>query len=125
MRDVELLQALGLGAVGSRGRRVTLSFESLVMMLARGTGRVGGGRWGAARRARLWRILKHHVDQARRRATTARCGRWRWMRRRGHNYIMLFADLNEARSVYEATAGSSYRRRLYRSSTDCMPRPFR
>lgn len=56
---------------------------------------------------RLWRILHHYVDQARERADFSNITRFgvdETARKRGHNYVSLFVDL-EDRKVLFATEG--------------------
>jgi transposase len=89
------------------GSGFTLLFEALVMMLVREMPVAAVARIVGEHDTRLWRILKHHVGEARAEADYSEVravGLDETASRRGHNYITLFADLDEGRLLY-ATEG--------------------
>ena len=89
------------------GSGFTLLFEALVMALVREMPVAAVARLVGEHDTRLWRILKHYVRQARESAdysSVRAVGLDETASRRGHNYITLFADLDEARLLY-ATQG--------------------
>ena len=89
------------------GSGFTLLFEALVMMLVREMPVAAVARIVGEHDTRLWRMLKHHVGEARAEADYSEVravGLDETASRRGHNYITLFADLDEARLLY-ATEG--------------------
>ena len=85
----------------------TLLFEALVVTMAaqmpvRAVGRIVG-----EHDTRLWRIVKHHVDEARAAADhggVEAVGVDEKACRRGHSYVTFFADLEKRRLLY-ATPG--------------------
>lgn len=89
------------------GSGFTLLFEALVMALVREMPVAAVGRIVGEHDTRLWRVLHHYVDEARARADYSdveAVGLDETASRRGHNYITLFADLDEGRLLY-ATEG--------------------
>lgn len=90
-----------------KGSGFTLLFEALVMALVREMPVAAVGRLVGEHDTRLWRILHHYVEEARARADFSEVravGLDETASRRGHNYITLFADLDESRLLY-ATEG--------------------
>ena len=89
-------------AAGSR-----LAFEAFVITLAASTPMAAIARLVGEHDTRLWRLVRHHVDEARTArddsAVTA-VGIDETSSRRGHHYISLFVDL-EARRLLFATPG--------------------
>lgn len=82
------------------GSGFTLLFEALVMALVREMPVAAVGRLVGEHDTRLWRIVKHYVREARARADYSgvrAVGLDETASRRGHNYITLFADLDEGR----------------------------
>lgn len=89
------------------GSGFTFWFESLVMALAREMPVKAIARLVGEHDTRLWRIIDYYVEEARAEADFSRVrsvGLDETASRRGHNYITLFADLDEARLLY-ATEG--------------------
>jgi len=89
------------------GSGFTVLFEALVMQLAKEMPVKAVGRLIGENDTRVWRMLKHHVGEARQAAdySDVRCvGMDETACRRGHDYITLFADLERSRLMY-ATEG--------------------
>ena len=89
------------------GSGFTLLFEALVMAMFPAMPVNAVARQVGERDTRLWRVLHHYVEQAR--ATTdasdvTRVAIDETAARRGHNYITLFVDIDQARVVF-ATEG--------------------
>ena len=53
---------------------------------------------------KVWRVIHHYVDQARARAGVTRVAIDETAARRGHDYISLFVDIDQARVLF-ATEG--------------------
>lgn len=89
------------------GSGFTFWFESLVMALVQEMPVRAAARLVREHDTRLWRILRHYVEEARAEADFSgvrSVGLDETASRRGHNYITLFADLEEARLLF-ATEG--------------------
>lgn len=89
------------------GSGFTLLFEALTLMLAKAMPMRALSRLVGEHDTRLWRTVHYHVDEAR--AEThfmdVRCvGVDETASKRGHNYISLFVDLEEAKLLF-ATEG--------------------
>ncbi len=85
----------------------TLLFEALVMAMVSAMPVAAVARIVGEHDTRLWRVVHHYVDQARARIDTADVTRIaidETAARRGHNYITLFADIDQARVLF-ATEG--------------------
>ena len=85
----------------------TLLFEALVMTMVSAMPVAAVARIVGEHDTRLWRVVHHYVDQARARIDTADVTRIaidETAARRGHNYITLFADSDQARVLF-ATEG--------------------
>lgn len=85
----------------------TLLFEALLMQLLREMPVLTVAHLVGEHDTRLWRVLHHYVEQARAEADFApvrRVGVDETAARRGHSYITLFVDLDEARVLF-ATPG--------------------
>lgn len=85
----------------------TLLFEALVMTMVSAMPVAAVARIVGEHDTRLWRVVHHYVDQARARIDTADVTRIaidETAARRGHNYITLFADIDQARVLF-ATEG--------------------
>jgi len=83
--------------------RFTLLFEALIMALISAMPVAAAARLVGEQDTRLWRVLHHYVDQARARLDTAGVSRVaidETAARRGHDYVTLFADTDEARVLY-------------------------
>jgi transposase len=85
----------------------TLLFEALVMTMVSAMPVAAVARIVGEHDTRLWRVMHHYVDQARAHTTAADVTRIaidETAARRGHNYITLFADIDQARVLF-ATEG--------------------
>ena len=81
----------------------TLLFEALIMALVTSMPVGAAARLVGEHDTRLWRIIHHYVDEARSRANApdvTRVAIDETAARRGHDYISLFVDIDEARVVY-------------------------
>jgi transposase len=81
----------------------TLLFEALIMALISAMPVAAAARLVGEHDTRLWRVLHHYVEQARARRNTAAVTRVaidETAARRGHAYVTLFADIDEARVLY-------------------------
>ena len=89
------------------GSGFTLLFEALVMTMLSAMPVAAVARIVGEHDTRLWRVLHHYVDQARARTDAADVTRVaidETAARRGHDYITLFADIDQARVLF-ATEG--------------------
>lgn len=89
------------------GSGFTVLFEALVLVLAKEMPVKAVSRLVGEHDTRLWRLVTHHVDEARTRADFSGAryvGMDETSCRRGHDYITLFADLERSRLLY-ATEG--------------------
>jgi transposase len=85
----------------------TLLFEALVMTMVSAMPVAAVARIVGEHDTRLWRVVHHYVDQARARidaSDVTRIAIDETAARRGHNYITLFADIDQARVLF-ATEG--------------------
>jgi transposase len=85
----------------------TLLFEALVMTMVSAMPVAAVARIVGEHDTRLWRVVHHYVDQARARIDTSDVTRIaidETAARRGHDYITLFADIDQARVLF-ATEG--------------------
>jgi transposase len=85
----------------------TLLFEALVMALVAAMPVNALARLVGEHDTRLWRVIHHYVERARAHAdlsTVSRVAIDETAARRGHNYITLFVDIDQARVVF-ATEG--------------------
>jgi len=85
----------------------SLLFEALVMTMVSAMPVKAVARIVGEHDTRLWRVVHHYVDQARARIDTSDVTRIaidETAARRGHNYITLFADIDQARVLF-ATEG--------------------
>jgi transposase len=85
------------------GSGFTLLFEALLMVLVREMPVAAAARLLGEHDSRLWRVLHHHVDEARARvdmSQVSRIGVDETAARRGHDYITLFHDLDERKLLY-------------------------
>ncbi len=83
----------------------TALFEALIMIMAREMPVAAIAAMVGEHDTRIWRVLHHHVEEARREADFSevrRVGMDETASRRGHNYISLFFDLDEKRLLYGA-----------------------
>ena len=89
------------------GSGFTLLFEAMIMVLAKAMPVKTIAAFVNEHDTRLWRILHHYVDEARKDADHSKVkqvGVDETSRRRGHNYVSLFVDLEESRVLF-ATDG--------------------
>lgn len=83
----------------------TALFEALIMVMAREMPVAAIAAMVGEHDTRIWRVLHHHVEEARREADFSevrRVGMDETASRRGHNYISLFFDLDMKRLLYGA-----------------------
>jgi transposase len=81
----------------------TLLFEALIMALISAMPVAAAARLIGEHDTRLWRVLHHYMEQARARLDTASVSRVaidETAARRGHAYVTLFVDIDEARVLY-------------------------
>ena len=89
------------------GSGFTLLFEAMILILAKAMPVKTIADFVKEHDTRLWRILHHYVEKARTAADHSQVkhvGLDETSRRRGHNYVSLFVDLDESRVLY-ATDG--------------------
>lgn len=89
------------------GSGFTLLFEALIMALAREMPVAAVARMIGEHDTRIWRVVTHHVDEARQRADykgVQTVGIDETASKRGHNYVTLFMDLDKVRVLF-ATEG--------------------
>ena len=89
------------------GSGFTLLFEAMIMVLAKAMPVKTIAGFVNEHDTRLWRILHHYVDEARKDADHSQVkqvGVDETSRRRGHNYVSLFVDLEQSRVLF-ATDG--------------------
>lgn len=89
------------------GSGFTLLFEAMIMTLAKAMPVKTIANFVSEHDTRLWRILHHYVDAAREKADHSEVehvGMDETSRRRGHNYVSLFVDLDVPRVLF-ATDG--------------------
>jgi transposase len=89
------------------GSGFTLLFEALVMTMVSAMPVAAVARIVGEHDTRLWRVMHHYVDQARAHTDAAEVTRIaidETAARRGHDYITLFADIDQARVLF-ATEG--------------------
>jgi transposase len=85
------------------GSGFTLLFEALVMALVREMPVMAVSRLIGEHDGRIWRILHHHVDEARAKVDMSgvtRLGVDETAARRGHDYITLFMDMDVRRLLF-------------------------
>jgi transposase len=89
------------------GSGFTLLFEALVLAMAPQMPMAAVGRLVAEHDTRLWRLVDHHVEEARRQRKDTKVraiGIDETSSRKGHKYISLFVDLDKSRLLF-ATPG--------------------
>lgn len=101
----------GIGIVSvpwaREGGGFTLLFEAFIMVLARDMPVNAIARLVKEHDTRLWRILRHYVDQARREqdySGVTRFGVDETSSKKGHNYISIFVDMDKSKVLF-ATPG--------------------
>ena len=85
------------------GSGFTLLFEALVMTMAAHMSVRAIARLMRVTDVRLWRVIDHYVEQARARrddSEVRRVGIDETSRRKGHDYISVFVDLDRAKVLY-------------------------
>ena len=88
---------------GRKDSGFTLLFEALVMTLVTSMPVGAAARLVGEHDTRLWRVIHHYVEEARGRADASDVTRLaidETAARRGHDYITLFVDIDEARVVH-------------------------
>jgi len=93
------------------GSGFTLLFEALIMALVKEMTVAAAAKLVGEHDTRLWRIVHHYIDEARKGADFSgvrRVGIDETASRRGHNYISLFVDLDRKRLLF-ATWGRGAR----------------
>jgi transposase len=81
----------------------TLLFEALIMALVTSMPVRAAARLAGEPDTRLWRVIHHYIEEARARADASEVTRVaidETAARRGHDYITLFVDIDEARVVH-------------------------
>lgn len=89
----------------------TLLFEAYIMMMAPSMAVKKIGELVSEHDTRLWRILRHHVKDARSQAdysAVTKVGVDETSSKRGHEYVSVFVDLDESRVIY-ATKGKDHK----------------
>lgn len=101
----------GIGIVSvpwaREGSGFTLLFEAFIMVLARDMPVNAIARLVKEHDTRLWRVLRHYVDQARRDrdySEVTRFGVDETSSKKGHNYISVFVDMDTSKVLF-ATPG--------------------
>ena len=85
------------------GSGFTLLFEAIVMALAREMPIRAMSKILREHDTRLWRVLNHYVEEARREAdfsSVREVGVDETSSKRGHNYVTLFVDLEKPRTMF-------------------------
>ncbi len=85
------------------GSGFTLLFEAIVMVLAREMPVRAMSKILREHDTRLWRVLNHYVEEARREAdfsSVSEVGVDETSSKRGHNYVTLFVDLEKPRTMF-------------------------
>ena len=88
---------------GRQGSGFTYLFESFVMILAREMSVSAISRILNEHDTRIWRILRHYVDEARKREDlygVTKVGVDETARARGHDYVTVFVDMDKSRVIY-------------------------
>ena len=89
------------------GSGFTLLFEALILALVRDLPVKALARLIGEQDTRIWRVVRHYVAEARRQEDhrgVTRIGMDETARKRGHNYVSLFVDLDQFRVLF-ATPG--------------------
>jgi transposase len=89
------------------GSGFTLLFEAMVLAMAKAMPLAAVAKLVGEHDTRLWRVIHHYVEIAREEVSHAgvrRVGVDETSLKRGHNYLTLFVDLNQARVLF-ATEG--------------------
>lgn len=87
------------------GSGFTLLFEALAMLLMREMPVKAASRILSEHDTRLWRVLLHYVEAARRRedfSTVRQVGIDETSHRRGHDYVSVFVDLDRSKVIFVA-----------------------
>ena len=85
------------------GSGFTLLFEALIMALVPAMPVKEAGEIVSEHDTRLWRVIHHHVEEARARADHAAVSKVaidETAARRGHNYVTLFVDIDQRRVLF-------------------------
>lgn len=84
------------------GSGFSLLFEALIMILSREMPVAAVSRLIGERDNRIWRVIEHHVEEARQGldlSEVVHVGMDETSRKRGHNYMTLFVDMDERRVI--------------------------
>jgi transposase len=90
---------------GRTGSGFTLLFGAMVMVLAKEISVKAMSKIVKEHDTRLWRILNHYVQEARRKADSSSItgvGVDETSSKRGHNYVTLFVDIVEPRTIQKS-----------------------
>lgn len=90
------------------GSGFTLLFESLIMMLAREMPVLAIAELIDEHDTKIWRVIQHYVEKARRKeyyGEVTKVGVDETSRKKGHNYVTIFADLEQSKVIF-ATEGN-------------------
>ncbi len=85
------------------GGGFTLLFEAMIMILAQAMPVNAVGKFVKEHDTRLWRILRHYVDEARScedHSHVRKVGMDETSAKRGHNYVSVFADLEKSKVLF-------------------------
>ena len=85
------------------GSGFTLLFEALIMALAQSMPVKSLSKLIDEHDTKIWRVIHHYVEEARSKevfAETTQVGVDETSRKKGHNYVTLFVDLEESKVIY-------------------------
>jgi transposase len=102
------------------GSGFTLLFEMLVLQLSREMSVAGVGALVGEHMNRIWRILEHYVERARRRVDLSSfhvLGIDEFSVRKGHEYMTSFSDIDASRVIF---TGESRRKEVIKEFADDM-----
>ena len=102
------------------GSGFTLLFELLVLQLSREMSVAGVGALVGEHMNRIWRILEHYVERARRRVDLSSfhvLGIDEFSVRKGHEYMTSFSDIDASRVIF---TGESRRKKVIKEFADDM-----
>ena len=103
------------------GSGFTLLFEALILALVKSMPVAAVARLVGETDTRLWRVLHHYVDEARAAVShegVRRVGVDETSLRRGHEYLTLFVDLDEARVLFATEGRESHTFRAFREDLE-------
>jgi transposase len=103
------------------GSGFTLLFEALVLALVKSMPVAAVARIAGEHDSRLWRVIHHYVDEARAEVShgnVRRIGVDETSLRRGHQYLTLFVDLDEARVLFDTEGREAETFRAFRADLE-------